>query len=130
MAFRRTADGRSHPLAWVFSSHLLQGRSLRAGGVLSRSGTSRRLTAATVACVLALTLPACAVGGSTTCKDFNGMKQSDQLNEAATVASSNTKQDKLGEVVAPVYRQKLIEYCSQSGHGDDELKSLSLRYGP
>lgn len=95
----------------------------------------RRAVTLIAAAIAALVLTACGSGEGTSssCDDFLDKDESTQLDLAAKVASQNSRgavSEEMGKAVARPYREKLIEYCQQSGHGGDQLKDLSLGLGP
>lgn len=66
---------------------------------------------------------------SITCQEYVKKSNSEQLDLAARWGSPDRKTVNAGaELVAPKYRQDLLNYCP--GHPKDRLKDLEFRFGP
>jgi hypothetical protein len=91
-------------------------------------GTAFFAIAVTLAASCALT--SCASDPmSTTCRDYLGKTEAEQLDLAALWAQPvRDKVTAIGRSVAPVYRRDLIAYCPS--HRDARLKDLDLRIKP
>jgi hypothetical protein len=86
---------------------------------------------AVVLCVMlgsAIVAASCGGGLATSCSEYVKDDEKTQLKLAAQWASPSRdgKVSTLETIVAPDYRERLIGYCSYSGHGDDKLEDLDL----
>ena len=84
--------------------------------------------------LVALALGGCGGGGgglSATCSDFVSAGDQEQLDISAKWGNPlrDGSATELSRSLAPSSRTTLLEYCSQDGHGDEEIGSLERTVG-
>jgi hypothetical protein len=91
---------------------------------------SRPLIALTGVVTSMMFATACGGDLATNCSDYIGKSEKDQLKLAAEWGSParDGKINAMAQMVAPDYRQKLIAYCAESGHGDNKLENLTFTF--
>lgn len=91
----------------------------------------------TVVCVAVggLVITGCSGGGTaggldSSCGEFLKKTQQEQLHIASEWGrpARDGKTDQMSDFVAPTYRGRLINYCGQSGHSGQKIRSLEFRF--